>query len=438
MGAKMGKTKIKATVAPHNYKFLLNSEDKRIVLMVGGAGSTKSWSLVQYLILEKLLKQEKINILVVRKTFASIKASCIMLFTKLLDEYQIPYDINKSEAIIRVGNNTVTFKGLDLVERLKSLENCNYIFIEEATEVTADDFRQLNIRMRSPNPYGVNQIFCCFNPTDPSSFLKTMCEVPDVDTAVCHSTYKNNPFLSKEYKLQLENLITQDQNYYRVYCLGEWATLENIIYNNWDICPDSEWPAVFEEESLGLDFGFANSPTALLEINRTGMHTWERERIFETHLTNTDLIKKLGLLKISKEILITADCARPDSIEEIEREGYNIIPCIKGPGSVAHGIDCVCRFLTHLHEDSQNLIRQKRNYRWQTDRSGNILGKPVKWDDDLLDAERYDLSRHKSEIPALFPLADDNAETMTIEIDPDVVEARRRKNIFRDDGDYWK
>jgi len=207
----------------------LSETQKRINLLVGGAGSSKSYSIAQHL-LRKFYEEDDIRILVTRKTTPSLRISCYQLILDLLKKYGWLYHQNKTELILSQGNNAILFKGLDDPEKIKSAE-FNYIWAEEATDLDLDDFRQLNLRLRRETKT-INQMFMSCNPISALHWIKT--EVADkLDVAVNHSTYKDNPFLDKDYVAEIEDLINKDDNYYKIYALGEWGVLENIIYSKW-------------------------------------------------------------------------------------------------------------------------------------------------------------------------------------------------------------
>jgi phage terminase large subunit len=374
-----------------HYNFLkYKSAAFRKTLMYGGAGSGKSWSIAQYLLFEKFYKEHDIGILVVRFTLPSLRTSALQLILDQLHRYNLPHKYNKADMRITHGSNFMIFRSLDDVEKIKSIEGINYIWIEEATEIKFFDFMQLDLRMRAPNinPGAINRMLLSFNPVDVRSFLKPLTENPDEDMCVQHSTYRDNPFLSAHYVKQLERLIKQDITYHKIYNKGEWASPGNIIYTNWKIT--QFWPRQPDRVGYGLDFGF-NNPTALIEIAHRDTIVYERELIYETGMTNSQLINKLkvAIPEQFRKRVIKADCAAPDRIEEIFHEGFNIHPCKKGKDSVKIGIDRVKRENIRIFHTSVNLIEEKESYKWKVDKYGNILDEPVQWKDHLMDGERY-------------------------------------------------
>ena len=373
------------------YRFLCRAY-KRHVVLYGGAGAAKSWQIAIYLILHKFLQEPGVGILCLRKTMPAVRKSCYRLIIHLLAKAEISYTENKSNLIITSTDTGAWFEfgGLDDPEKLKSLEGINYIWAEETTEIAAKDYLQLNIRCRAKNPYGFNRLFRSFNPVDPvtNKWLKKITDNPPDDTEVLKLLHTDNPFLSEIEREQIERLRTEDAEYDKIYRLGEWATPTFIIYTNWDNYSDSpeHYPLVY----YGLDFGYTN-PTALVKIQTddTARDIYMREIVYQTKLTNTDLIERIKHSEITQEDVIVADAAEPDRIAEIRQAGYNIHPAKKGQGSVTEGIDRCKRKRIHVHESSASLIEELGGYKNKVDKDDNISEDPVPFRDHGMDAMRY-------------------------------------------------
>lgn len=380
--------KLEVVLSPKIGKFLIESK-KRINVLYGGAGSGKSYTVAQHLLVNKLYQEKDIRILVVRKTLPALRITAYQLILDLLEEYELPYLLNKTEMTISVGSNRMLFKSLDDPEKIKSYEG-NYVWIEEASEVTHKDFMQLNLRLgRRRNT--ASQMFLTFNPINEYHWLnEKLVQGHRKDTAINQSTYKDNIFLNQAYIDKLNALKEEDATYYQIYTLGEWGVRRNVIYSNYDIVKAKDWPDSFDETIYGLDFGY-NNPSALLQIGFKDQVPYEKELLYKTGLTNIDLIKELDRLKIRKTDNIYADTAEPARIKEIDRSGYNIYESAK---DVAMGIDYVNRQRVKIHEDSVNHISEKRGYKYKEDKDGHALEDPVRFRNHLQDAERYALYTH--------------------------------------------
>jgi len=394
----------KIQVAKKPFEFLRNNK-LRYSVIYGGAGSAKSWQVAIYLITHKFLTEPGVGIMCVRKTRPSVKISCYALIKHLLDKLEIEYVENKTELIITSVQTGAWFKfsGLDDPEKIKSIEGINYIWIEEATEITKKDDMQLNLRCRAVNRYGQNRIYRTFNPIDPigNAWLKEITDKLNgetkglkyqlYNTEVLHVTHKDNPFLAPEEREQIENLQNEDKEYDKIYRLGQWATPTYIVYDNWDIV--QKIPEDCHLTYYGVDFGYVN-PSAVVkcQTNDEGKDVYLSEVIYQTKLTNTELIEKMKM-SIDFNDIIVADAAEPDRIEEIRGAGFNAIPATKGKNSLTEGIDRCKRKRLHILESSANIIKELKGYKYKVDKSDNILEEPLPFRDHAMDAMRYAIKK---------------------------------------------
>lgn len=364
--------------------------DKKIVVNVGGTRSSKTYSIL-LLFLTRLINHGIANLrfLICRKTSPSLKKSVKKTFDEIVEKLNLNNILLENKQMMEYNylKSSLIFSGIDEASKIRSTE-FNYIFMEEADEFTYEDFRVLILRLSRQNPIGRNQIFLAFNPVDSNSWIKKMFfDKENKDCAIIHSTYKDNPFLSEDYIKMIEQLKEEDPEYWKIYGLGEFAKISSLIYDEPVIV--SEIPET-EEVIYGLDFGFTN-PTALVEVRIKEKDIYVKELLYETNLTNEQLINKLKELIQDKTRPIYADAEEPARIEEIYQAGFNIFPSEK---KVKDGIDFVKRFKIHCTNEDVNFLKEIRTYKWQNDRQGNIIDKPVKFNDHLLDALRYAVYTH--------------------------------------------
>lgn len=347
----------------------LSQAVKPIVVCYGGSGSSKSHSMAQWMIWKKINEHNKV-IGIGRKTFPALRMTSYLLMVNLLKAYGIyPHvEHNKTENIITYGSNRVQFFSLDDPEKIKSAI-FNYLWLEETNEFTWEDFTILKLRLSRDPQGGINQMYLTFNPVDSWIFDKLE---HDPDAQWIHSTYRDNPFVSEAYAALLEGLKEQDQNYYNIYALGKRGRLENIIYPAFTLI--DEMPTEFEWERYGLDFGFEN-PTACVHIGVMGNRLYLDEMLYQTHMTNSELI---DLLKNLPRRDIYADSAEPQRIEEICRAGLRCYPATK---DIQFGIDTVKRYVIMITKRSVNGIKEIRSYQRKKDKDGKVLEEPVKFND---------------------------------------------------------
>ncbi|HEY8542060.1 MAG TPA: PBSX family phage terminase large subunit, partial [Pseudothermotoga sp.] len=348
-----------------------------------------SYTVAQFLIIEKLLSNRNKRLLVTRKYNPSLKVTTWQLVHEILNELEIPYMENKTEQVLQLPRrNEIYFRGLDDAEKIKSSE-FNYIWMEEATEFTFEDYLQLKLRLRRATT-SVNQMFLTFNPVAGWT-QKQFFEQESDDIAILHTTYQDNPFLDIEYTKMLEFLKDQDEAYYQIYTLGRYAILKNKIYNNYQIV--SKMPENFDEIIYGVDFGY-NNPSVVLEIGLKDDNIYITKELYETRLTNEELIEKLKYFVKNKNAEIYADSAEPARIEEISRAGFNIFPAKK---DIKNGIDFIKRKKIYIHETCTNTIKEIQSYKWKEKKDGEILDEPVKFLDHAMDALRYAVYTHQNQ-----------------------------------------
>lgn len=368
-----------------------------IVVVYGGSRSSKSHSIIQDLT-DRFFTIPNRQILTLRKTLPSLRMTTYKDFYRYIAKINLwPY-VKERKMMMEwdYQDAMIHFGSLVDPERIRSSE-FNDIWMEEATEFSWEDFCTLRTRM-SANPGGVpNRIYLSFNPIFQRHWIKERLIDTDPDVTVVHSTYKDNPFLSPDYVKLLEGLEAQDPNYWRIFGLGMWGALQNIIYTNWrPIGKDELFRFNREaEEIYGLDFGYSQNESALLQIFVDGYNCSMEQKIYERGLTTPKLIERMREEIPPKKrdtCPIYADNAEPDRIAEINEAGFWCIPCYKG--QVKYGIDFVKRYSIFVDAESTDLLKEIKSYVWKKDKAENILDEPVKFADHLMDAGRYALLTH--------------------------------------------
>jgi phage terminase large subunit len=369
--------------------FFANEEAREtVVVNVGGARSSKSYSIAQLLV-TKFFGETKKHFLTCRKTLPALRQTAYKVAVDLLIEFDLYRFVehNKSDRTLfsPSNHNFWIFTSIDNPEKIKSTE-FNYIHMEEANEFSYDDYRILKLRLSGQTEgREKNQMFLSLNPSDEFGWIKkTLLTEGGFD--LIHSTYLDNPFLPADYIENLERLGQQDETYWKIYGLGEWAHVKGLIFGPPRI--EVAFPEV-DETIYGLDFGY-NNPTVLLEIGVREWDAYHREVIYQTRLTNSELIDlmKQRLSTYERRRPIYADSAEPARIAEINAAGFNVYPAKK---NVLDGIDFCKRFTHHSLAENVNFNREWPTYKWRIDRNGVTLDEPVKFEDHCPDAARMAL-----------------------------------------------
>ena len=397
----MGKVKININKDFFNevYLPLLNNKERFTVLM-GGGGSGKSHFVAQKMIL-KGMKYPNRKILVVRKVGATLRESVYALFIDQLSTMGVlqycKYTTSHMKIILPNGSQFI-FKGLDDPEKIKSVAGIDDIVIEEATELTHDDFSQLNLRLRSKAEN--QQVHLMFNPVSKSNWVyKHFFEQQQEDTIILKTTFRDNKFLPQSY---IDSLLAyKDTNplYYEIYAEGNFGSLGKTVFNNWEVQDFNINELVKENDGLktciAMDFGFSNDPTTILfslaDLENKKLYVCEET--WQKGLLNNEIAEIIHEKGYHKQVII-ADSAEPKSIEEIKSLGVPKIKGVKkGAGSINQGIQFMLQFEIIIHPSCVHTIQEFKDYSYQKDKgTGEYINGKFEGSDHCIDAIRYSLT----------------------------------------------
>jgi phage terminase large subunit len=394
--AKINLTMEKTAFNDVYYPYLLNYSH-RYEVYYGGAGSGKSVFITQKYLIKALMRIRKI--LIIRKYATTLKDSVFQLMVDTLKKWGI-YEhckINMSTYTITLPNGSIIlFKGMDDSEKIKSIADVTDIWCEEATELSEDEFTQLDLRLRALG--GDLQLICSFNPISKVNWVFNKWFVEDAvfdkeNTMILKTTYKDNKFLPEAYIKALEEKIHSNPTYYKIYALGEFASLDKLVFNNWKV-KEFNHSDIVGEMIIGLDFGFVNDISALVAsiIDEANKKIYIFKEWGDTNKTNEELANIITSLGFAKSNII-ADAAEPKSIEEIRRKGITRIrACTKGADSILHGIQKLQQYEIIVHPNCTGITTELDNYSWQKDKKSNeYINKPIDAFNHFIDALRYSL-----------------------------------------------
>lgn len=381
---------------------------KRYEVYYGGAGSGKSYFVAQKLVIKALSDRRKV--LVLRKVGRTVKNSVFQLILDTLDLFHIKdkCKINKTDFSIELPNGSIFLcSGLDDPEKIKSIAGLTDAWLEEATEFTQDDFNQIDLRIRDPLAKD-QQLILSFNPVSKASwcYLQFFAENPELDefrskVEIVKSNYTNNPHLPQAYVDSLLLLKATNPVYYGIYALGDFGSLDKLVYSNWQKFEFNK-EDIKGDLIIGLDFGYTNDPTALVAaiVNAEENRIYVFKEWGGTGLLNDDIAKNIIDFGFAKSI-IKADSAEQKSIDEIKRAGVlRISPCTKGQGSILQGIQKLQQYELIIHPDCKEILNELQNYAWEKDKQTNeYINKPIDKYNHYLDALRYALQCLDERVP---------------------------------------
>lgn len=332
---------------------------------MGSAGSAKSYFITQKLILRCL--NEKIKILVCRRTASTIRNTCFSLFKDVISKWKLTefVKIRESDFNIKFPNGSeIIFMGLDEETKLLSLNAIGTIFIEEAYEVPKPIVEQLNLRLRGNTAN--KQMIMAFNPISKNHWLYDFCEVnPPESFIYVHSTYKDNPFLDDEYVHELEELYVRNPAKARVFCDGIWGIdAEGLVIQNWkeELFDPMELSSQGLEHRVGMDLGWIDK-SAIIETlyDRQNKTIYVFNEFYKSGCQLSELADAIKNMNLQKS-KIYVDAAEPRSIQYFKNEGINAVGCAKGKDSVKAGLMFLQDNLIIVHPRCIHFIAELENF----------------------------------------------------------------------------
>ena len=362
----------------------------RYLIVEGSAGSGKT-IFASHKVVLYALEHKNARIGVFRLTLPSLKITAWLEIRNVLIKYKIAYDENKSEGTITLTNGaTILFKSLDDLRKIRSM-NLDYIYLEQAEEVRdIETFIELDARIRSEvmkKDYG--QFLMVVTPDTQGHWIyENFHRNPMPDSKVIHFHYTSNPFVDEDYIRRAEDLKNRDYDSYLKLTLGKWGKVGNIVYENWDI---KESDRGYEYYVGGMDFGF-NNPSCFLLIGWLDGEPYVIDEVYERGLINSQFITKVVKmlqrhgLNPSKLYNVYGDGAEPDRMEEFSQYGFKVVNGVKDVIAKTQATKSV---QIHIAPRCENTISEIQKYYFQQDKDGNILDKPVKFDDHAMDSLGY-------------------------------------------------
>lgn len=361
-------------------KLLAAFVDPRIrgVASKGGTRSGKTWATLQMLHLLCANAEKPLIVSCVAATLPMVKRGMQRDFKQMLATEGVWDEnaFNKSEGCYTYPNGCmIEFFGVDNASKVHGPAR-DILFVNEAQGIPREIFRQLDIRTRK-------KVIIDFNPV--RKFWGETEFVGDRYVTI-HSTYKDNPYLTKEQVGAIEKN-KHDANWWRVYGEGETGGVEGNVYPGYEVI--DELPETFTGRCLGLDFGFVNDPTAIVDIRFEGWDLYVDLLCYETGLLNSAIADYLTGQGLNRVITV-CDSAEQKSIVELQQRRIKAIPCVKGRGSISAGIAQVSQFKLHVTKRSVKMLDELDNYKWIKDESTDTYtNEPIDAWNHSLDALRY-------------------------------------------------
>lgn len=353
---------------------------KRVRIIQGGTSAAKTYGILAVLI-ARASAVPGIEISVVAESIPHLRRGALKDFIKIMKWMNKWHETQFNKSLLTyqfLNGSSFEFFSADDSSKLRGARR-DVLYINECNNITFESYNELAIRTKKA-------VYLDFNPANEFWVHKELKDEPDSDFLIL--TYKDNEALDKSIVDQIEkNRLKAETssywaNWWRVYGLGEIGMLEGVIFSNWKQIDNL--PKDAKLIGIGLDFGYTNDPTAIIEIYNYNGQRILNELKYQTGMLNSDIAKELP-----KHVPVYADSSEPKSIDEIKRYGITIKGVTKGKDSINYGIDVMQRNEYLVTSNSVNLIKELRAYCWDTDKQGTRLNKPIDTNNHAIDALRY-------------------------------------------------
>lgn len=377
--------------------------------VVKGSRASKKSKTTALWYIYNIMKYKNANLLVVRKTYRTLKDSCYTELKWAIHRLGVDAFFSCTQSPLEITyiptGQKIYFRGLDDPLKVTSITvDVGYLcwmWLEEAYEINSEsDFDMLDESIRGNVSDDLfKQITITFNPWNDRHWLKKkFFDVKDDNILALTTNYKCNEWLDEADLKVFETMKKNNPRRYQVAGLGNWGVVDGLVYENWkeqdfniDDVKNKDTISVF-----GMDFGYTNDPSTLFcgILDLKGKKLWVFDEMYKKGLSNKDIYNNIVEMGFVKEQII-ADSAEPKSIDELKYYGIRRIQgAKKGKDSINNGIQWIQDLEIIIHPRCVNFLTEISNYQWDTDKFGNKINKPIDCFNHLMDAMRYALEKY--------------------------------------------
>ena len=345
----------------------------------GSSRSSKTWSIVQLLCVW-CHEIPKTTVSIIRAGMPSIKRTVYRDFRDVMIAFGWwdERNMNKSDFIYYFDNGSwIEFFSTDNEQKVRGSKR-KILFVNEANELSFIEWQQLQMRTTEFSILDYNPSF------SEEHWINLVNQ--EKSTYFFISTYKDNPFLEPKVVAEIESLQWKNKSLWQVYGLGQRAVVEGLVFPHYTLVDAIPYEAK-RHRYIGMDFGYASDPTAIVEVAFWGNKMYIEEHCYQTHMLASDIIRELKKFDWCPEII--SESADPRLIDEIYNAGLDIKPVHKTPGSINAGLTKMQEYEIWIVRSSSNAIKEFKNYTYRQDKEGKWLNEPIDCYNHIIDSSRY-------------------------------------------------
>jgi len=352
----------------------------KIISLQGSARSSKTYNTLIWLIIY-CLQHPGTRLAIVRATLPALKGSVFVDFKEIMLKMGVWEEkkcYNKTEMIYTMPNgSTVEFFSIDSEQKLRGRKR-DILYVNEANEILYLEWTQLIMRT-------TRFAIVDYNPSFSEDHWIYAILNKEAKTYHCLTTYKDNPFLEETIIEEIESLQHKNKSLWQIYGLGQMAVIEGLVFP--EVTVIDKIPYQVKHRWKGMDFGYTNDPTAIVEVGVMDQSIYIDEICYKTHMLSGHIIKELR--DNNPEQPVISESADPRLIDELYLGGINVYPVEKYPGSVKAGIMKMQEYHIYVTKNSINVLKEFRNYTYMQDKEGKWLNEPIDCWNHAIDAIRY-------------------------------------------------
>ncbi len=363
-------------------KLLALTKRKRVIQ--GGTWAGKTQAIISILI-NRLILNPSMDLTIVAENIPAIKAGALKIFKSIMRDSNRWNDdcYNATDRLYTYSNGAqVVFSAFDLIGKAKAAGKRTELFINEAQYVPLPIAQELMIRTSG-------NMWFDYNPNNPFWVHEELIGQNDVDfiilTFTDNHTTPESTIDDFQQKIERAKASSYWANWVKVYVYGQLGSLEGVIFDNWGIIDPVPSEGLI---GYGMDFGYSSDPTTWIACYKVNGVIIFDELIYQKGLSNSG-IAKLMISRGDTNVFTYADSAEPKSIDEIWAYGVKVRGATKGKDSVNFGISILQEERFMVTSRSLNMIKELREYCWDTDKEGKDTQKPIGIFNHCIDAMRY-------------------------------------------------